>query len=361
MMVAGRWLSVRAFLFAAASFSLDLVFAQTEGSSSVHDVVSANPSWSVQMTLLESAPGADNLLRSTGSDVTALFAPDQAWHNLKIKMDELPDLLENMIFGSPRSCNDLISLVGGTVTSVNGKQWEISVDSNNYPCFRSARTGADPSLTSCIVRCGISASNGIIHQIDSVLVDEPLETVSPSPPSGVPSHTGAPSSPAGPSPTAPGVQPSAPTPPGSPGIPAPSPSAQQPQVPGQPSAPTVVAMPTSPTSGIPVPSPSAQQPQVTGQPSPPTVVAIPTSPSQPILPDEPSAPTIDVVVSPSGPGTPSAAPPTDVAGGGGDGSREIDDSPSPSTSSADDTGRLLLSTWGVALLLVGGCCLFSWM
>ena len=124
-------------------------------------------------SLIEKAPPLQWTLDLTSADApqTALFVVNEIWPGLEIKRENLTEALaENHIFDDMYSCERLTSLVGGTIDSINGIAWSISVNSAGFPCFTSTTQPGD-ALTACVAECDILAKNGILHKMELPLAD----------------------------------------------------------------------------------------------------------------------------------------------------------------------------------------------
>jgi hypothetical protein len=117
------------------------------------------------------------------SPLTVFFAPNDAFENKVIKITEISGtLLENHIFKDLLWCEKLVGMAGQRIESHNGQTWLVSVNAAGFPCFDTIVAKGGSALKACITECDILARNGIVHELDTVLIYESLDTRPPSPP-----------------------------------------------------------------------------------------------------------------------------------------------------------------------------------
>jgi uncharacterized surface protein with fasciclin (FAS1) repeats len=155
----------------------------------VYDFAKNDENFETQATMIDAVFLASDMKQL--SPLTVLYAPDDKWTNLAIPMEEISrTVLENMVFKTLLWCDTLRALEGQYAESHNQKYWTITVNDKNMPCFEFSEqkelngTAVDskskPAVyQSCITQCDILARNGIVHHIDTVLLFEAAQTLSP--------------------------------------------------------------------------------------------------------------------------------------------------------------------------------------
>lgn len=114
--------------------------------------------------------------------LTAFFAPNEEWKNKIIEVDQIGEgVLKNMLFENLWWCDRLRENVGERIESLNGQTWTISLNDADMPCFETAGNLGDVTRA-CITKCDILARNGIVHELDTVLLSEVGQTLGPTPP-----------------------------------------------------------------------------------------------------------------------------------------------------------------------------------
>lgn len=146
----------------------------------IYDIANEDPQFSTQISYIDNVYLDADMKRLL--PLTALYAPNPEWEGKKTKMEEIAkNVLENHLFEKLYWCNTLRNMTGTTITSLNKKNWNISVNSGNFPCFDTleiVESGAPKRA--CITKCDILARNGIVHELDTVLLFEAAETRPPS-------------------------------------------------------------------------------------------------------------------------------------------------------------------------------------
>lgn len=142
-----------------------------------YDWAKYNANFSTQVTLIDTVNLGPDMKRLL--PITTLYAPDSTWANLKIELTEIStSVLENMVFKSLLWCDTLRAMKGQYAESHNQKYWSITVNKANMPCFQFRDSKAN-TMQSCITECDILSRNGIVHEIDTVLLFETPETLPP--------------------------------------------------------------------------------------------------------------------------------------------------------------------------------------
>ena len=116
--------------------------------------------------------------------LTVFYAPNEAFEGKVFQITEISEtLLENHIFKELLWCEKLVGMAGQRVESHNGQTWLVSVnEKTGMPCFDTIEVFGGAAEKACITVCDILARNGIVHELDTVLVYEVAETRPPSPP-----------------------------------------------------------------------------------------------------------------------------------------------------------------------------------
>ena len=118
--------------------------------------------------------------------LTVFYAPNEAWDGKLIDLLELSEtVLENMIFKELLWCEKLVEMAKNQepIESHNGQLWNVVVNEEGFPCIKTAqKQGEMKAMDACITKCDILARNGLVHQIDSLIVYQSLETLAPFPP-----------------------------------------------------------------------------------------------------------------------------------------------------------------------------------
>jgi Fasciclin domain len=146
----------------------------------IYDIATEIPEYSTQIAYIDTVYLDADMKRL--SPLTAMYAPNKEWEGKKTKMEEIAkNVLESHMFEKMLWCGLLRNMTGQTVTSLNEKQWNITINDANFPCFNTLEPiGADQPKRACITKCDILARNGIVHELDTLLLLEAAETKSPS-------------------------------------------------------------------------------------------------------------------------------------------------------------------------------------
>jgi uncharacterized surface protein with fasciclin (FAS1) repeats len=146
---------------------------------SVYDFAKINPNFTTQTTWIDTVtlgPDMERLL-----PITTFYAPNPMWEKMVVEVTEISTtVLENMIFKSLLWCNKLRNMTGQYAESHNGKYWRITVNKDNMPCFvfGDSKNGSQ-SMQSCVTKCDMLARNGLVHEVDTLLLYEAPETIPP--------------------------------------------------------------------------------------------------------------------------------------------------------------------------------------
>jgi hypothetical protein len=115
--------------------------------------------------------------------LTTFFSPNSAYEGKVTKMEEIGEvLLKNHIFETLLWCDTILEManMSMTITSLNNYSWTVSKGSNGLPCFDTYVDASGTVKKACIKKCDILARNGIVHELDDILLYNPSETRPPS-------------------------------------------------------------------------------------------------------------------------------------------------------------------------------------
>jgi hypothetical protein len=154
-----------------------LPYSMTE---TVYDVARRLGNYDDQLNLMDTVFLSEDIKRL--SPLTVLYAPNSQWQNKKINLADISvSVLKNHIFNTIHWCHELVKLSGTKLESDNGQFWLVSVNPAGFPCF-DVITSTNQKSRSCITKCDILARNGVVHEVDEILLYEQLATRGPSPP-----------------------------------------------------------------------------------------------------------------------------------------------------------------------------------
>lgn len=143
----------------------------------IYDIANEDPKYTTQISYIDTVMLDSDMKRLL--PLTAMYAPNKEWEGKKTEMNEIAEkVLKNHMFEKLYRCDELRSMVDMPILSVNGKMWTVSVNKNDFPCFESADDAAPKKA--CIIKCDILARNGIVHELDTLLLFEAAETRPPS-------------------------------------------------------------------------------------------------------------------------------------------------------------------------------------
>jgi Fasciclin domain len=146
---------------------------------SIYDIANEDPRYTTQITYIDTVYLDSDMKRLL--PLTALYAPNEEWEGKKTEMEEIAKkVLKSHMFEKLYWCDRLRNETN--VTSLNGQNWLVSVNDDNFPCFEPLdATGVVAApLKTCITKCDILARNGIVHELDTLMMYEAAETRSPS-------------------------------------------------------------------------------------------------------------------------------------------------------------------------------------
>jgi hypothetical protein len=173
-------LANRFALFCSIMHLTDRVPLPYSMTNTVYDVARRLGNYSAQLNLIDSVFLSSDVKRL--SPLTAFYARDDQWQNKQIDLTEIStNVLENHLFKELLWCHKLKSLAGTEIESHNGRFWLVSVNEEGFPCL-DVVTAEGEKTRSCITQCDILARNGIVHEVDQIILFEDMQTRGPSPP-----------------------------------------------------------------------------------------------------------------------------------------------------------------------------------
>lgn len=146
----------------------------------IYDIAKEQDKFSTQITYVDSVLLASDMQRLI--PLTALYVPNPVWEGVPAPIGEIGEqILKSYMFDDLLWCDKLLESVGQTVRSTNGFLWDITVNDDNMPCFGIASQFDDQPpkpARACVTSCDTLARNGIVHEIDyMMLVEEPERIV----------------------------------------------------------------------------------------------------------------------------------------------------------------------------------------
>lgn len=119
--------------------------------------------------------------------LTAMYVPNPVWEGVPAPMGAIGEqILKSYMFDDLLWCDKLVDMVVNNVTahptvrSTNGYLWDVSVNDVGMPCFQIASQFDDQPPKpgrACITSCDTLARNGIVHEIDYMMVVEEPERI----------------------------------------------------------------------------------------------------------------------------------------------------------------------------------------
>ena len=148
-------------------------------SHNVYDIGKEREEFKIHITYIDSLFLAEDLKRLL--PLTVFYAPNEAFEGKVFEITEVSEsLLENMVFKELLWCERLVKMAGERVESHNGQTWLISVNEAGFPCFDTIEVFGGAAKKACVTHCDILARNGIVHELDTVMVYDVPETRPPS-------------------------------------------------------------------------------------------------------------------------------------------------------------------------------------
>ena len=152
---------------------------------SVYDIATLINNFTTQVALIDAVFLREDMRRLL--PMTAMYANNAGWENVAVQLEDIETkVLENMIFDDLMWCDDLREIAAdpsrNRVESQNGRLWFVSVNEDNMPCFDTIAVFGQETQRSCITTCDILARNGLVHELDKIMLFEAPETVGPQAP-----------------------------------------------------------------------------------------------------------------------------------------------------------------------------------
>jgi hypothetical protein len=148
----------------------------------VYDIAKENPNFSTQISYIDYLRLDSDMKRLL--PLTTFYVPNTEWEGIATNIEEIAKtLLESHIFETLLWCDTLRDMVGnGTslVTSYNNQTWTLSINEAGFPCFDTYAEADGQMNKACISKCDIIARNGIVHELDHLLLYDPAATRPPS-------------------------------------------------------------------------------------------------------------------------------------------------------------------------------------
>jgi uncharacterized surface protein with fasciclin (FAS1) repeats len=145
----------------------------------VYDIANEDPRFTTHVSYIDNVKLAADMKRLL--PLTTFFVPNEAFEGKITKIEDIGDvLLKNHIFETLLWCDDIITMAGSTVYSLNNQSWTVSLGSSGLPCFDTYKGDDGTMMKSCITKCDVLARNGIVHELDELLLIDPAETRPPS-------------------------------------------------------------------------------------------------------------------------------------------------------------------------------------
>jgi uncharacterized surface protein with fasciclin (FAS1) repeats len=145
----------------------------------VYDIAQENPEFSTFVSYIDQVRLTADLRRLL--PLTAFYAPNSAFEGKVTKVEEIAkSVLESHLFETLLWCDTLKEMVGSSIKSLNQQNWTISLGSNGLPCFDTYTEADGTVMKACVKKCDTLARNGIVHELDELLLYNPSETRPPS-------------------------------------------------------------------------------------------------------------------------------------------------------------------------------------
>jgi uncharacterized surface protein with fasciclin (FAS1) repeats len=145
----------------------------------VYDIAKEDPQFSTHISYIDTVRLDADMKRLL--PLTTFFAPNDAFEGKVTRMEDIADkLLKNHIFEKLLWCDTILDMIDGSITSLNNHSWTISKGSNGLPCFDTYADTDGTVKRACIKKCDTLARNGIVHELDDILLFNPSETRPPS-------------------------------------------------------------------------------------------------------------------------------------------------------------------------------------
>jgi hypothetical protein len=145
----------------------------------VYDIAKEDPKFSTQISYIDTVRLAADMKRLL--PLTAFYAPNAEWEGKVTRIEDIAKtVLESHMFEKLLWCDTIRSMKGSAITSLNNRTWEISINDAGFPCFDTYEEEDGQTKRACITKCDIIARNGIVHELDTLLLFNAAETRPPS-------------------------------------------------------------------------------------------------------------------------------------------------------------------------------------
>ena len=145
----------------------------------VYDIAKEDPQFSTHISYIDTVALGPDMKRLL--PLTTFFAPNEAFEGKVTKIEDIADaLLKNHIFEKLLWCDTILEMVGSSITSLNDRSWNITKGSDGLPCFDTYADADGTMKRACIKKCDILGRNGIVHELDDIMLFNPSETRPPS-------------------------------------------------------------------------------------------------------------------------------------------------------------------------------------
>ena len=143
----------------------------------VYDIANEDAKFSTHVSYIDTVRLDADMKRLL--PLTTFFAPNDAFEGKITNAKDIAEtLLKNHLFETLLWCDTIKELK--SITSLNNRTWTISIGSNGLPCFDTYANADGTIKKTCIKKCDVLARNGIVHELDDLLLYNPSETRPPS-------------------------------------------------------------------------------------------------------------------------------------------------------------------------------------
>jgi ethanolamine utilization microcompartment shell protein EutS len=147
----------------------------------VYDIAKEDPNFSTQISYIDYLQLDGDMKRLL--PLTTFYVPNPEWEGVVTKIEEIAKtVLESHIFETLLWCDTLRDMVGNgtSATSYNNETWTLSINQDGFPCFDTYGKADGQMRKACISKCDIIARNGIVHELDTLLLFDAADTRPPS-------------------------------------------------------------------------------------------------------------------------------------------------------------------------------------
>jgi hypothetical protein len=147
----------------------------------VYDIANVDPQFRTHVLYIDAVYLETDMKRLL--PLTAMYAPNDVWQGKKFDMDIIGEgILKSFIFEKLLWCDVLLKAEGTTLISLNKKMWNVTVNhETNMPCFQTLEQYLPENMPqrACVTKCDTLARNGIVHELDFLMLSEIPETRPP--------------------------------------------------------------------------------------------------------------------------------------------------------------------------------------